>query len=103
MKQGEMLAAGAVCLGCKHGPDSHDRQYGCSKDGCACERYDRNPRMEPCAGDVFHRWERNYLVTQNTMGAVFVQPSLSSDKAWIGILFFREWAQHAEVVHKDPQ
>jgi hypothetical protein len=59
---------------------------------------ERNPRMDPEPGDVFHKWDRNFLVTRVEMGMVFVQPSLSAHKAWVGVLFFREWAANAEVV-----
>ena len=55
--------------------------------------------MYPQAGDVLHKWNRNFLVTGVNQGCVYVQPSLSAHKAWVGVLFFREWAVGAEVVH----
>lgn len=59
----------------------------------------RNPKMNPMAGDVLHKWDCNFLVTRVEQGCVYTEPSLSAHKAWIGILFFREWAYGAEVVH----
>ena len=61
----------------------------------------RDPRMNPEAGDVLHKWDRDFFVARVTMGCVFVEPSLSAHKAWIGVLFFREWAATAEVVHPE--
>lgn len=59
----------------------------------------RDPKMNPHAGDVLHKWDRSFLVTSVTQGCIFVAPSLSAHKAWVGILFYREWAATAEVTH----
>jgi len=59
----------------------------------------RNPKMEPQAGDVFHKWGQNFLIIRHTQGCVFIGPSLSAHREWVGLLFFREWAANAEIVH----
>ncbi len=58
----------------------------------------RNPRVDPREGDVLNRWDRNFTVTRVTQGCVYTEPALSTNQ-WLGILFFREWAQRAAVVH----
>lgn len=60
----------------------------------------RDPRISPVTGDVFRKWDRNYLVTKNVMGAIYTMPSLSGHREWVGIKFFREWAKTAEVMHE---
>jgi hypothetical protein len=57
----------------------------------------RDPRIDPKSGDVLRRWNQNFLVEGVTMGAVYTKPALS-DRGWLSILFFREWANSAEVV-----
>ncbi len=59
----------------------------------------RDPKMDPRAGDVLHKWDKNFLVVRNEQGCVYVNPSLSAHKDWVGLLFFREWAVNASVVH----
>lgn len=59
---------------------------------------DCDPRLNPCAGDIFKRWEQTWLVLQVTQGCVYTRPPLSAHKEWAGILFFREWAKNSEVV-----
>ena len=61
----------------------------------------RDPRIDPVVGDILHRWEQNFLVTQVTQGCVFCKPSLSAHKDWVGIQFFREWAANSEVVYME--
>lgn len=55
--------------------------------------------MNPLPGDVLHRWDRNTIVVRCEQGCVFTEPSLSAHKPWVGVLFYRGWASHAEVVH----
>lgn len=59
----------------------------------------RDPRLDPKPGDILKRWGI-HLVLENQQGCVFTQPSLSAHKEWVGILFFREWATNAEVIHR---
>jgi hypothetical protein len=61
--------------------------------------------MNPKAGDVLRKWNQNFLVESFNQGAVYTKPSLS-DRGWLGILFFLEWAADAEVLfeaHEIPQ
>lgn len=64
------------------------------------EKRHRNPRMEPAAGDCFRRWEQSVEVTRVTQGMVFTLPSLSAHRDWVGILYFREWADGAELLNQ---
>lgn len=59
---------------------------------------DRDPKMDPQPGDVFHKWDQNFLVDRVTQGCIFSKPSLSAHKNWVGVLYFRAWAASAEVV-----
>lgn len=61
----------------------------------------RDPRINPIPGDVLHKWDRNFLVTRHEMGCVFTEPSLSAHQKWTGLLFYREWAAHSEVVYAE--
>ncbi len=63
----------------------------------------RDPRMEPKAGDVLHKWDSNFLVTRHDQGCVYMEPSLSAHKGWVGLLFFREWASGADVVYVEAR
>ena len=59
----------------------------------------RDPRRDPRFGGVFHKWAQNFLINGVNQGCVFVSPSLSAHRGWIGILHFTEWAKGAEVIH----
>jgi hypothetical protein len=59
----------------------------------------RNPKMDPRKGDIFTKGGDAFLVTNHTQGCVYVHPSLSAHREWIGLLFFREWAAGAEIYH----
>jgi hypothetical protein len=61
----------------------------------------RDPRMDPRAGDTLIKWHRAFYVLRVNQGCIFVQPSLSAHKEWVGLLFYREWAKDAEVAHVD--
>ena len=36
-----------LCLSCGHSIDAHDRQYGCSEDGCDCETPNARANARP--------------------------------------------------------
>lgn len=59
--------------------------------------------MDPKAGDILHKWDRAFLVTRHDQGCVFVQPSLSAHKDWVGLLFFREWAKDSSVRYMETR
>ena len=61
-----------------------------------------DPRMEPKAGDILRKWERNFLVTRHDQGCVYTEPPISH-KGWVGLLFFREWASSANVVYAETE
>jgi hypothetical protein len=56
----------------------------------------RDPRIDPMPGDVLRKWGHNYTIVTSAMGWV------TTVDMGLGILFFRQWAADAEVIHVDP-
>ena len=63
----------------------------------------RDPKMNPIQGDILKKWDQCFLVNRCDQGMVFVMPSLSAHRDWIGLLFFREFAATADVVYQAPE
>ncbi len=56
-------------------------------------------RKNPCRGDKFKsKFGHEHVIELVTQGCVYVRPSLSAHKPWVGIQEFWKWAEDAEYL-----
>lgn len=58
----------------------------------------RDPKTDPRPGDILRKWDQDVRVTK-VIGVCVYTDKMLTDRSWMGISFFREWAADADVVH----